>query len=1842
MKKKLLMAFCTAIAIFTGCGSSEEKSLTQYTPQLNPYISAFTSGKVSKQSNIYIVFSQDIPKEKMMNEQIKKFIKIKPAINGNWSFQDEHTIVFSPETEFARNTSYKVSVNLEEWFEADGNDRKFEFSFSTLPFALKAIFESLNVDEDDDGKYIAEITILTPDCENPMDVENIVDFSEKADVTWEHEQNGTSHKLTISNLTAKDEKRLFKIRTGKNNYGISRDEIISFEIPNKNDFTIYDIKYISQPEQYIEVSFTDILDQDQDMHGLAYIDGNSSETVTVKGNKLRLYPDPQQTNTVTVNISPAIRNRKGKTLGQNLSYKVEIQTAAPNVKFIGNGVIIPLSDNLTIPFQAIYLRGVTVRVIQIMGKNMGQFFQINNYDGNAEMMRVGRIIARKTIFFDAQGANLEHWNNYAINLSELIEPQPGAIYRIELSFNKDLSAFPCDESQQKTKEQIAAEDQIKLQEELNRFNEGGYYYYYDEYDDWENYNYNERNNPCSSSYYYNRTIGRNVIATNLGLIATIGEENSVNVMVHDILTTEPVKGVNVAAYNYQNQKIGTDLTDNKGMAKIDFGINRPYYIIASLDKQRSYLKIDQGSALSLSSFDVAGEMVQKGLKGFIYGERGVWRPGDVIHLAFMLNDRDGKLPKNHPVTMQLYTPLGQLYAKKTQTINELGLYTFDFPTEDDAQTGAWSVTATVGGASFSKTVRVEAIKPNRLKIEFDTPDTILLRNKPSQIKMHSEWLQGAIARNLKYEIETSFSRTETKFKNFDEFVFDDPSKEFNNPDPNITSGKTDQDGNATINLKFDIGDNAPGMLSANMMARVYEESGDFSIDAFSMAYSPYTEYAGIKSPQKGLDQLNTGTNNRFEIATVDYKGNVLPNKTVDVEVYKVEWYWWWSAAGQRLANYIANSYNKPVKNMSLQTDRNGKAVFDLNFPNNEWGTYFIRVKNNNGQSAGIMAYFDWPSMYGRRNTDGSDAPTTIVIKTDKETYAPGEKITVTFPSTEQSRAILSIENGTSVISTSEYLCSSKETTITIDATEEMQPNAYIYITLLQPHGATINDLPIRMYGVVPITVTSPQSHLTPVIQTPDEIRPESNYSITVSEQNGREMAYTLAVVDEGLLDLTRFKTPDPWSAFNAREALGVSTWDLYNYVVGAYGGRIEQVFSIGGDTELIGTAKAIVNRFTPVVVFDGPFLLKKGEVKKHSFDMPNYSGRVRIMVVAGNGKAYGNAQKSILVRKPLMILGTLPRIIGTNEEMIVPATIFAMKEGLGDVKVNIEVSDNIEISGNKSQTLNFSKTEDKQALFRIKTKGNPGTGSIKITASAGNESAEYSTNIEIRSVQLAQTVSQTVTLQPGGQWSGNIKMPGKDGTNSLTLEVSDLQPLNLSSRLDYLIGYPHGCLEQIISKAFPQLYLKEFASLNDAQAQSADDAIKETIQRLRSFQTPEGRFAYWPGSSNYYDWASAYATHFLIEAEKHGYFIPEELKNNAISALRRSARNWKVENSEFLNSEYLTQAYRLYLLSITGSPETGAMNRLRESNLDNTSRWLAGAAYAIAGFQDAANDIIAKTTAFNDNNSEYDLTFGSNLRNMAIKLITLTLMDKSDEAATIANEISKQLASDQWYSTQTTAFALIALSQYIDKYQAAESMNFSYETDGQKNTISTQKHIWSMKLKDNASEQTSLTLENQGDATIFARIITEGIPEQGNEKAYANRINIKVSYKDRNGNEIDAAALPQGTNFTASVTVENPSAMNYDNIALSQIFPAGWEILNTRFIFDETGTDKNTGIDYQDIRDDRVYTYINHLPSGAKVTTNINLAAVYPGRFYLPPTSCEAMYDHSVRANTEGTYVTVE
>ena len=512
------------------------------------------------------------------------------------------------------------------------------------------------------------------------------------------------------------------------------------------------------------------------------------------------------------------------------------------------------------------------------------------------------------------------------------------------------------------------------------------------------------------------------------------------------------------------------------------------------------------------------------------------------------------------------------------------------------------------------------------------------------------------------------------------------------------------------------------------------------------------------------------------------------------------------------------------------------------------------------------------------NTDGA---TLLAINTDKEKYNPGDEISLSFPSPENARAIVTLENSTGILEEIRVNTGKGNTVVRFTAKPEMAPNVYAYVTVIQPHAQTINDMPVRLYGIVPVMVEDPATRLSPEIDMPDEIRSQKPFIIKVSETNKKAMTYTLAVVDEGLLDITGFRTPDPWNYFYAREALGVQTWDLYDFVLGAFGGTLERIFAIGGDEALTDKSANKAQRFIPVVRFLGPFTLAAGKTNSHAISLPQYTGSVRTMVIAGNDRSFGIAEKSVVVKDPLMILVTAPRVISPGEKVALPVTLFIQKEGIKDIVLKQKamiwlalkrIASKYPLRPGRKRYGTFiycrrknRSRKDQRYCFRWR------------------RNSTYNMTIEVRSPNPPETRSELKILRKGEKWETSFRPFGIDGTNSAILEVSSLPSINLEKRLDYLINYPHGCSEQITSAAFPQLCLKDLKGTDADISASISANIKEAISKIISRQMADGGIALWPGSIQPDNWVTSYAGHFMTEAERMGYSIPSGFKQKWIS-----------------------------------------------------------------------------------------------------------------------------------------------------------------------------------------------------------------------------------------------------------------------------------------------------------------------------------------------------------------------
>ena len=1817
---------------------SESSSPVSVKLLYNPYVSAHPSGVISTRSSLRLRLAEAVADSAQIGQEVPyDLFDLSPSVKGKTYWTDARTAEFIPDNYLTSDTEYKVEVNLKHLFpEADAEYATFAFGVRTMEQNFAVDVEGLSPYELRDLKRQKLTGIFrTADYAENQQVEAALQAYQEGtplSVSWNHSADGTTHQFTVEEITRGETASEVTLESDGKALSVDKDTDLEVEVPALGDFKVTRSEVVQGEEQYVLLHFSDPLKASQDLNGLISLNADTPLKFIMEENRVKVYPTKHQEGDEKLSITSGVRNILGYKLSTNVTIAVSFKQTKPNVELVGKGVILPSTQGLIMPFRAIGLKAVDVTIVRIFEENVAQFLQENQYDGDRQLRRVGRPVLKKTMPLNADGlTNLTSWNHFTLDLAEIINVSPGAIYQVMLSFRKQHALYGCGDSEE---DDLIANDQAWDEPESNS--------YYDDYDYYpDDYDWDERNNPCNLSYYTSdRFVKKNLFASNLGMIAKQGEDGKLWAIITDLRDAKPLSGVKLKVLDYQQQTIAEGKTNGDGVAQIEVP-HRPFLLVADHDKQKGYLRLDDGSSLTLSNFNVAGQAVQEGVKGYLYGERGVWRPGDSLHLAFMLEDREKILPDNHPVVFELSDPQGNKVRRQVATASTEGLYHFGTETSQDAPTGNWTAQIKVGGATFTKNVKIETIKPNRLKIDLDFgTKRLTAQNGSIQGKLKVNWLTGATARNLNAKFDVILSSTKTVFDGFENFSFDDMAREFNTTEQPVFDGKIDASGEATFTTALEVNEKVPGALKATFTGKVFEEGGDFSIDQFSLPYYPYKSFVGVNVPktESPRDALLTDKTQTVGIALVDANGKPLSRDGIEVSLYKLDWRWWWDQSEENVSNFVGRSHREPVEEGMVSVE-NGRGYWNFVVNKPSWGRFYVRACDPiSGHCAGDAVYIDWPGYSGRANREEGGGATLLRFSADKETYEVGEKATINIPSSQESRALVSIENGSRVLGTYWVDAQAGETAFSFSLTEEMTPNVYIHVSLLQKHTQTTNDRPIRLYGVTPIEVTDPMTRLEPVIKMPKELGPLKQASIQVSEANGKPMAYTVALVDEGLLDITRFTTPEPWDYFYAKEALGVKTWDLYDYVIGAYGGELERIMAIGGDDALANAGKRKAQRFKPVVKFMGPFFLKKGQKQTHTFTMPNYVGSVRTMVVAGYEGAYGSVEQATPVVQPLMVLGTLPRVLGPGEEVRLPANVFAMDASIKNVKVGVETNALLTASGQKSQSLTFAQTGDQMADFSIKVKPQVGIGTVKITASSGQEKATYDIELDVRNPNPPVTDVINQIIQPGESWNTSYQPIGMLGTNKATLEVSSMPPINLEERLGYLLNYPYGCVEQTVSSVFPQLYVQNIVLLPESQAAKLDGNIKAGIDRLLSFTTSDGGFAYWPGQDDANDWGTNYAGHFLLEAQKQGYVIPQAMLNHWKEYQQSRASRWASRQDR--PRDDLIQAYRLYTLALADSPDQGAMNRLRERNdLSNQARWRLAAAYVLVGQPEAAREIVNNVSTEVKPYRELSYTYGSDLRDEAMILETLSLMDERSRGMDLVRKISSNLsAEDRWMSTQTTAYCLLAVSEFIGSNPQDKNMRLVYQINQQgAEELQSALPIVQQTI---ASEGGKLSVKNEGKGVLYTRLIQEGTPLAGAETDAESDLRLSVIYKDQQGQVINPEQVQQGTDFVAEVTVANPGARgSYQELALTQIFPSGWEILNMR-LNDLDQAQRGDIPTYQDIRDDRVYTYFD-LNANERKTFKVLLNASYVGRFYLPAIKCEAMYDHTISARKAGQWVEV-
>ena len=652
-RPRILLCLGTTLAALTLAGCDE--SAPPEDPRWGSLISERTYGVISKRDRITIVFTRDVAGEYLIGRPTTGVLVLEPAVEGAATFVSTRELVFAPAADLPSGQEYRATLVREGLLGLPDDLGDYPFDFSVMQQRLELLVDGLDAESGEEDGLVLTGSIVTADFAESEAVEGVLSAEQDGaglEIRWQHGPDGLNHRFAVQGVTRGGRDDEVRLRWDGRGIGASSRETRDIPIPAQDVFRMITVRAESDDRQYALVRFSDPLDPSQNLNGLVSL-GEESITLEVQGNTLRIIPGDRVIGTVTVVLEEGLRSADGKRFEERSETEVTFVDVKPGVRFAGRGVVLPRADRLTVPIEAANVHSVQVTAFRVYETNIGQFLQANDLSEGRELRRTGRTLWRRTVELPEEPGG--GWTRYTLDVSDVVRAYSGNLVRLTLSLNRGNSTFACSEAQDRIPvleepwpaDLEAAGSSPSSWDAIEASYQGSV--------DWR-----DRNDPCVDAYFRwsSRASGsRNFLASNIGMTAKRDARGGTLVATTDLRTSEPMRGVAVTFMNYQNQPLETVVTGPGGLARTTLPAE-PHHAVATRGGERGYLKMSPGTALPTSHFDVGGEVVDEGLKGAIYGERGVWRPGDDIHLTFVLDDADNPLPAGHPATPQSVGPGG--------------------------------------------------------------------------------------------------------------------------------------------------------------------------------------------------------------------------------------------------------------------------------------------------------------------------------------------------------------------------------------------------------------------------------------------------------------------------------------------------------------------------------------------------------------------------------------------------------------------------------------------------------------------------------------------------------------------------------------------------------------------------------------------------------------------------------------------------------------------------------------------------------------------------------------------------------------------------------------------------------------------------------------------------------------------------------------------------------------------------------------------------------------------------------------------------------------------------------
>lgn len=1340
------------------------------------------------------------------------------------------------------------------------------------------------------------------------------------------------------------------------------------------------------------------------------------------------------------------------------------------------------------------------------------------------------------------------------------------------------------------------------------------------------------------AYYWNKE-RKLILTTDIGIIAKKSDSDLL-VWLNSLADTSAISGATVKVFTKTNQQVIQGVTDENGVVHftdVDWsGDKKPFIITATTEDDLSFIEVDK-CALSETDFDIQGRpYLSANYEGFIYSDRGIYRPGETVHLRTIVRGAGFEVPESFPVVLKIKRPDARVFRTLSGVLSEFGTLDVDVAVPDYALTGAYTVNLQLPGSDEvfgSYTFNVEEFIPDRLKVKVDVADKSFSLLEVISIKVLAEHFFGVAAKDRVVNAYCILRPVDFSPDKYKSYSFSDQTKEFASRTIPLGDQTSDEQGEASFELNIPQGILPPSRLSASIGATVLELGGRGVSSSTERSIDPYPYYIGIRKSSEGYANIDEEVS--FDYLTVSPQGEVIDVPELKVSVHKVIWDSIVKKDESGKYRYVSEKREELVLEDSIAgQDADGK----FSFTPQDWGDYVVRISGKDKDTHTASAQF-YCSGYGYIPW-AMERPDRVELKLDKKLYSPGDQARLVINSPFKGKALITVSKDEVLFTRSVELTSTTQT-IDLPIDESFEPNAYCSITVIRPVAWEEKWSAHRAYGIIPVSLDNSQHKLKVDIKTTDSASPKDKIKVNVKVKPqgeiNKQSQLSIALVDEGILSLTAFSTPDPFNYFYGKRANSIVTSDLYSLLIPEFEEK-----KLGADSSPSGdeapegfSPQKYLNpiraeRVKPIVLWKTDITTDGQGRAEAEFTIPEFTGSLKVMVVASSGSNFGNAESKIKVTEPLMIRPTIPRFLAANDEFIVPVTVFNSSGQGGQVTVSLEASEGFQSLSKDSITLDIDDNSEKSLQFKLKSPDQAVKAQIKITASLGSHVVSRIIELPVRPPAPFTTVSGSGSVDAPDEKTLFIPGGWLKGTESATLAVMSLPALEFAGSLNYLIKYPYGCIEQTTSGSYPLLYLKELTTIVNPDASNAsavDTYIDAGIQRILSMQTYTGGFAMWPGYSNPYDWGSVYATDFLVEADKAGYAVPKLDKQAALDYLEEILSGKRGDESLDLKS------YACYVLAKAGRVKASWIRRLqeKEKDLQGSSRLYLLASLTMLGDKEAVSNMLGQGFPEPKVERETGGSLASNVRENAVALsIFMDVDPKNAIVPVLTKRLTASMKKGRWLTTQDNAQALLGLGKYAKYIQSQDSSYSGRVAIGQE-VLTEFDNETGAKINNSSlgGKEVTLSLEGEGIAYYYWSI--EGVPVGGVPEEDKG-LRIRRKFFTREGTPLDINRIKQGQIVVVDISIE--ADLEYQNVIVEDLLPACFEIENPRITTSEKLEWIKKDIfesDHIDMRDDRLLLFTD-LPRKKDMHYRYIVRAVTKGKFTLPPISASCMYDPSIKS----------